>query len=116
MYFTHRLAFLYMTGSIPKEVDHINHVKPDNRWKNLRAANRIINGRNRSMHCDNTSGVTGVYWHKKKGKWQAGIRVNDKRIYLGVFKHLEDATAARKTAEARYGFHPNHGVKQTAHA
>ena len=36
-YFEHRLAVYFMTGSWPEdEVDHINHVKDDNRWENLR--------------------------------------------------------------------------------
>lgn len=32
-YMSHRLAFMYMTGSFPKEItDHINHNRSDNRW------------------------------------------------------------------------------------
>lgn len=35
-YKLHRLAFLYMTGSIPTEVVHLNGDKTDNRFRNLR--------------------------------------------------------------------------------
>ena len=38
-----------------------------------------------------------------------GITVNKKVIEIGSFKKIEDAVKARKDAEAKYGFHPNHG-------
>ena len=37
------------------------------------------------------------------------IKVNRKDIYLGRFDKFEDAVAARKKAERKHGFHPNHG-------
>lgn len=44
-----RLAWLYMTGEWPKyEMDHINHVKDDNRWVNLRDVTPAENCANRT--------------------------------------------------------------------
>ena len=68
----HRIAFLWMMGRHPDpEVDHVNHVRDDNRWVNLREADRRINTRNQSMHARNTSGRTGVYWFERDRKWTA---------------------------------------------
>ena len=48
LYKAHRLAFLYMGGSFPlEEVDHINGVRGDNRWANLRPVTRQENMQNR---------------------------------------------------------------------
>jgi len=65
------------------------------------------------MQNNNTSGVTGVYWNKRDRKWQAMIKVNNKQIHLGYFEGKTEAITARKIAEIKYGFHPNHG-KQPA--
>jgi len=105
----HRLAFLYMEGEIPKEVDHINHIRNDNRWVNLRKVRRIDNGQNQSMSIANTSGITGVYWCKRTKKWFASIRVNQHNKFQGYFSSIEDAKRARLKAEIKFGFHPNHG-------
>ncbi len=100
-YFEHRLAFLYMTGSIPKEVDHINRIRDDNRWANLRPTNRSINMLNASTYNSNTSGCKGVSC-RKDGKFTANITVNKKRIYLGIYEQIWDAICARKSAENKY--------------
>ncbi len=49
-YRAHRFAWLYMTGRWPKSViDHINHKRDDNRWKNLRGVTRLQNQRNKKI-------------------------------------------------------------------
>lgn len=106
----HRLAWFYITGSWPKEqMDHINHDRTDNRWVNLREATRSENHRNESLSKNNTSGFTGVYWNKQNDKWAAKVKVCGATINLGIFTKIEDAVEARKAANIKYGFHPNHG-------
>ena len=109
-YLAHRLAFLYMEGWMPVEVDHENHIRDDNRWENLRAATSAVNGRNSSRRTDSISGFTGVNWDKRRNKWRVRIYVDGREIYLGLYDVLEDAVAARKAADIKYGFHPNHGA------
>lgn len=45
---------------------------------------------------DNTSGVTGVNYHKHSGKWNARKTINGNRISLGFFETKELATQAIK--------------------
>lgn len=106
----HRLAFIYMTGSEPScETDHVNGIRNDNRWCNLRAVSKQENLKNQKQYKNNSSGVTGVSLKKQSGKWQAYIRDGNHQIHLGYFLSKQGALDARKKAEARLGFHENHG-------
>lgn len=108
-YYAHRLAFICMGKDVPDYVDHINHIKSDNRWCNLAKSCRFGNARNQSMHSDNTSGANGVHWNKDKKKWHATYRMNGKNYHVGYFNNVGDAAKARKLADIKNGFHPNHG-------
>lgn len=97
-YRAHRLAWLYMTGEWPKEqIDHINCVRSDNRWANLRAATRTENLRNQKTRSGNKSGFKGVSFNAMANKWVACIRVKRKTIFLGYF---ESAQAAHEAYQA----------------
>ena len=91
-------------------VDHIDKDKSNNRKSNLRICTIKENCRNRSKLKSNTSGTTGVTWHKRDKKWQSSIVVNYKTIYLGSFLNKEDAIKARLEAEEKYygEFSPNY--------
>jgi len=109
-YSAHRLAFLYMTGAFPSSVtDHVNGIESDNRWSNLRSVTVKENARNQKLTGRNTSGVTGVSWSKAKKHWRVMITTNERRVWVGGFPTLAEATAARKAAEVMYGYHENHG-------
>lgn len=110
IYYAHRLAFLYMTGKWPDpETDHEDGNGLHNWWSNLSEATRLENGKNIRIKSNNTSGCAGIVWHKTIKKWEARIKINRKQIYLGVFIDKGEAIKTRKTAEIKYGFHPNHG-------
>ena len=109
-YLAHRLIWLYVYGKIPNNsIDHINHDTSDNRLINLREADIVINGRNRTLGKNNTSGHIGVIL-RPKNKFEASIKVLGKTINLGLFKNIDEAIYARKKAEIKYKFHSNHGL------
>lgn len=85
-------------------VDHISRETLDNRRCNIREADSSLNNRNRRKRSDNTSGITGVCWHKASRKWQARIYFNKKQIELGIFTDLDEAIAVRKAAEVENGY------------
>ena len=89
-YSVHRIAFLYVYGYLPEFLDHINGDKLDNRISNLRPATRAENQRNRGIAKNNKAGFKGVY-PNKHGRYEAGIKKNGKRIYLGTFDTPEEA-------------------------
>ena len=107
----HRLAWLYVYGKNPNgEIDHINHIRNDNRISNLRSVDKKDNCKNKSMLKTNTSGFTGVSWNKSQCKWEAHISSNNKKIHLGFFIEFNSAKDARIKAEQKYEYHENHGV------
>jgi hypothetical protein len=106
----HRAVWFLYYGHWPRtQLDHINGDRDDNRPVNLREATAVQQMQNRAMPKSNTSGVHGVTWNRVAGKWQASIKVSGKNHHLGVFHNIEDAATARRNAELRFGFHPNHG-------
>ena len=99
----HRIAWLYMTGRWPRGVvDHVNGVKSDNRWENLREATRGQNAHNRPMNKNNTSGRTGVYFRSDTNKWRAIIRHDGKVINLGNYATSDEAATAHKKFEDEF--------------
>lgn len=95
-YRAHRLAFLYMEGKFPGDiVDHINRVRDDNRWCNLRHADVRLNQSNRN----DSAKFTGVCWRPKVSRWLAHYRKAGKQIYIGMFKTHFAACYARHAYE-----------------
>ena len=110
-YLVHRVVMLMCYGFCGEglDVDHINHVRNDNRLANLRFVTHGENMRNKSVSSKSTTGVTGVDFSKAHKKYRARIRVNREFIHLGYFDTLEEATAARAEANLKFNFHNNHG-------
>ena len=106
----HRLAWLYVYGIEPKhQIDHINHIRSDNRIINLRIVTNSENAKNKSITSKNKSGIVGVFRDEVNNKWKAQIKVDGKVINLGRYRDLFSACCARMSANIKYDFHPMHG-------
>lgn len=106
----HRVIWALHYGAWPEhDIDHINGDKLDNRPANLRLVSHAENMMNLPLKANNTSGVLGVSWDKRDRKWRASIKQGGRQETLGYFWTFEAAVKARKDAEVRLGFHPNHG-------
>lgn len=107
---THRLAWFISNGVLPSgEIDHINQDKLDNRILNLRDVPKEINQRNGTRKRNNTSGVTGVTWHKQRNKWCAQCNMFGIHYHIGTFDKIEDAEKAVREFRSKHGFTETHG-------
>jgi hypothetical protein len=104
----HRIAWKMSSGEDPNgDIDHINGNREDNRLINLRDASQCENQRNAGVRFDNKSGRVGV-WRHSNGSFHAYACGK----YIGRADTIEGATTMREEAEARIGFHANHGNRK----
>ncbi|MNR03613.1 AP2 domain protein [compost metagenome] len=101
-YLGHRVAFLLMTGAVPRYVDHIDGNPSNNAWANLRACTQSQNLANRGKTKASTSGFKGVTWCAYTNKWRAKITVRGKDLHLGRFKEASQAGEAYASACKMY--------------
>lgn len=93
-YRLHLVIWKMVTGRDPEnEIDHRDTNKTNNRWVNLREAERHQNGSNMGLTSRNTSGFKGVT-RVPSGKWKASIRYKGVLIHLGHHETREQAHAA----------------------
>jgi len=86
-----------------RQSDHRNHITLDNRRCNLRVCSNQQNGmnrqKNRTYTGKNCSSIyRGVSWHKLNKKWQAQIKYNGKKVFLGYFTSETEAAQAYDAA------------------
>lgn len=84
------------------EVDHRDRQRLNNQRENIRIATSAENKRNASVRSDNSSGIKGIYWSERRGKWIAEIMVNGKKCWSRQFATLDEAAAARAAALPLY--------------
>ena len=101
-YQEHHLVFLMFNGYLPKQIDHINCIKHDNRIENLREVTTSQNSMNKKIGKTNTSGYKNVGFHKKTGKWQVQLKVNQKTFHFGYFADIELADLVAHEARDLY--------------
>jgi HNH endonuclease/AP2 domain len=100
----HRLAWLYVYGYIPRQIDHIDGDGLNNRISNLRPCSNTQNRANTGRTIANHSGFKGVSWSKNAKRWRSTINSGCRQIHLGYFDSPESAHAAyRAKAYAVHG-------------
>jgi hypothetical protein len=93
-YLAHRLAWFYVNGEWPpSDLDHRDTDKRNNRISNLREADDSLNGANKRLAANNTSGAKGVR-RRANNRWRASLEHGGKFISLGTYGSREEASAA----------------------
>lgn len=96
-YYSGPLAHFYMTGHWPQnEIDHVNRVRSDDRWCNLRPATKGQNAANRPLPKSSKTGARGVY--KLGSHFVAHIKIKGRLKHLGCYPTITAASAAYKQA------------------
>ncbi|PPC95237.1 MAG: Fis family transcriptional regulator [Methylotenera sp.] len=101
LYLAHRLAWLFVHGNLPaKQIDHINGIRDDNRFENLREASFKQNMQNQKKpRTTNSTGFLGVSFHKPNSLYRAQICHNKKVLHLGYHRTPEEAHQAYLAAK-----------------
>ena len=107
-YKAQRIIWKMETGVDPDHIDHVNGTRSDNRLLNLRDVTITENAKNRKIPTNNKTGVIGVYrWaHGRNVYW---VATSPEKTDTTYFHCVGQAIAARRAAEIKHGFHPNHG-------
>lgn len=100
---------LYMAREIlglkvgdPREADHRNRDKLDNRRANLRVVTHAQQMQNLPGHRGSSSRFRGVYWDKARSKWSARVQLNGVTHCLGRFDDEEEAAQAAAAFRAEH--------------
>lgn len=91
--YAHRYGFWYVTGLVPTHIDHINRVRHDNRFENIRAADYILNASNRSTY---KGYLKTIDIHNNERFMIITILKNGKFKVLGKFESEEEVYEFRQ--------------------
>jgi hypothetical protein len=111
-YLAHRLAYLYMTGRWPEGfIDHINGIRTDNSWLNLRECNNSQNMHNLHREYKNVYPNGSGYMVK--------ISKDNQEFYLGTFKTKQEAKdvaiKARKLYHGSFAYIGKEAINASTH-
>ncbi len=99
--FMHRFLFFIEFGNINNGfvIDHVNRNKLDNRIINLRQATYAENSRNNNRK---TGKFKGVWFDKKRNKYEASIKANGKTLHLHSSTNEKDCAIIYDIAALYY--------------
>ena len=95
IYYQHRLVCVFMGLDIAKgmHIDHINGIKDDNRWINLRIVTREENGCNQEIHRNGKERY--ITYQKSQKVFRVCKRIEGETVTFGPHKTLEAAIEQR---------------------
>ncbi len=100
----HRFLWSAWGNDPADEIDHRDRDGLNCRRGNLRAATVQLNAANRAVRVNSESGLKGVRFIAKAGKWRAQFGADGHDRHLGLFDTAAEASAAyNRAAVARFG-------------
>lgn len=83
------------------DVDHIDGDPLNNRRANMRIVTHAQNQKNTKDRSDNSSGMRGVFFYKKNGRFMSQIKSDGKAFFLGYFDTAVEAAKAYERARSK---------------
>lgn len=106
----HHVVWCWYYGYWSKKfIDHIDHVRNNNRIQNLREVTALENAQNKRKLENTKVGEAGIWYNKRRHRYVAEITVKGKKVFQQSFVNVEDAITARRAKLTELGFHVNHG-------
>lgn len=106
-YREHILVWIYHHGKRPSGmIDHVSHVRDDNRIEKLRDVSNGVNQLNQKKNRGTKSGVMGVSLLRNSNgfvSFRPEVSVNGKSVKLGCYSDIVEAAAVRLAAEQCLG-------------
>lgn len=92
----HRVIWEKHNGPVPEKrfIDHIDRNGFNNQKSNLRLVTAAQNAVNSSTKRTNRSGLKGVHLDKRRGSYQAMMRINGRLEHIGMFSDPQEAAFA----------------------
>lgn len=109
-YLEHQLVWDMQYGYVPKQLDHINGNKQDNRIENLREATNSQNQKNTKTRITSKSEVKNVHWVGRDKKWTVQMYIDGIKRSFGNYHDIAYAKFVADFIRHKYfGKWANHG-------